>query len=730
MEQLRQTGRRDDRAGRNFRHLPGAGVVAVIHGAGTAAVDDLADEIQADPVEHDRGDDLVDVEVGFEDAGDRAPERAEQRRGQQADKPGQVQHQRAVQPAERAERVLPGRADIEQAGLEREGDREAGHDERRAVDQRAADAVGEVIEAALDDAHEALVPGVLRVDDEQHDQADKQADEDAQQRGQHRVDALAQLGLRIERAGSFLFCHRLLRLLSLLFGPGHVEAEFLYGRFLGVEFTDDLAFVHDEDAVGEVHDLVQFQADEQHGRAAVALGHDLLVDILDGADVQAAGGLHRNQQLGVFVDLAGDDGFLLVAARHAARDGDAALAAAHVVLFDQTVRVGAHGRLLDEAMVLELRLPVALQHHVFLQRVVQHKAVLVAVFGDMAHAVLRALADGGVGDVRAAQRDAAAAGLFKAGQAVDELGLAVALDARQADDLARAHREADAAHGVFLVHAAGHRQTADLQHRFAGLGRGFFDGKLHVAADHHAGELLLGRAGDFDRANALALAQDGAAVGHRHDLVELVGDEQDALALFFEPAHDLHQLVDLLRGQHGGGFVKNQDLIVAVEHLEDLHALLHTDRDIADEGVRVDPQAVFFRKLHHPLAGGGFLQEACLAGFDAQHDVVEHREALDQFEMLVHHADAQGVGVVGVFDADLLAVLFDRAVFRLVQTEQNAHQRGFTGAVFAQQGVHFAAAQLEGDIVVGLDAGEFLGDVQHLDHEILCQSAHAPFVIQ
>ena len=69
-------------------------------------------------------------------------------------------------------------------------------------------------------------------------------------------------------------------------------------------------------------------------------------------------------------------------------------------------------------------------------------------------------------------------------------------------------------------------------------------------------------------------------------------------------------------------------------------------------------------------------------------------------------------------------------MFRLVQTEQNAHQRGFTGAVFAQQGVHFAAAQLEGDIVVGLDAGEFLGDVQHLDHEILCQSAHAPFVIQ
>ena len=40
-------------------------------------------------------------------------------------------------------------------------------------------------------------------------------------------------------------------------------------------------------------------------RPLVALGHDLLVDILDCADVKAAGGLHGNEQLRVLVDLAG-----------------------------------------------------------------------------------------------------------------------------------------------------------------------------------------------------------------------------------------------------------------------------------------------------------------------------------------------------------------------------------------------------------------------------------------
>ena len=112
---------------------------------------------------------------------------------------------------------------------------------------------------------------------------------------------------------------------------------------------------------------------------------------------------------------------------------------------------------------------------------------------------------------------------------------------------------------------------------------------------------------------------------------------------------------------------------------------------------------------------------------DAEDDVIEHREALDQFEVLMHHAYAQCVGVVRVVDLDLLPVFLDNTLFRLVQAEQHTHQGGFTGAVFAQQGMDLALAQLQGDIVVGFDTGEFLGDVQHFDDIIICQSLHAPF---
>ena len=95
--------------------------------------------------------------------------------------------------------------------------------------------------------------------------------------------------------------------------------------------------------------------------------------------------------------------------------------------------------------------------------------------------------------------------------------------------------------------------------------------------------------------------------------------------------------------------------------------------------------------------------------------------------MLVHHADAKRVGVVRVLDLDLFAIFLDNAFFRLIQTEQYAHQGRFAGAVFAQQRMDLAFAQLQRDIVVGLDTGELLGDVQHLDNEIICQSVHAPF---
>ena len=197
-----------------------------------------------------------------------------------------------------------------------------------------------------------------------------------------------------------------------------------------------------------------------------------------------------------------------------------------------------------------------------------------------------------------------------------------------------------------------------------------------------------------------------------------MGDEQNGFAFCPEGAHDVHQLVNFLGCQHGGGLVEDQNIVIPVEHLEDLHPLLHTHGDVLHPGIRVNLQAVALRQLQHPLAGIGPVDHQAFSRFRTQDDIVQHREALHQLKVLVHHANVQGRGIVGVLNLHHLAILLDDTLLGLVQAEQYAHQRGLASAVFPQQGMNLPPPELKRYIVIGLDAREFLGDIQHFNYVI------------
>ena len=262
-------------------------------------------------------------------------------------------------------------------------------------------------------------------------------------------------------------------------------------------------------------------------------------------------------------------------------------------MLDQAVGVLTHRVRLDKAVVLEFGLVIALQHHILLQRKVQHQPVLVPVLRDMRH-LLAALSYSGVGNILAAQLYSTAARLFQSGQAVHQLGLSVSVNARNAQNFAAAGGKAHVMHRVLFMQLAGDGKMLHLQHCLAGLRRRFLHLQLYRTADHHVAQLLLVGLGRIDGADIFALAQYGAAVRHRHDLIELMTDKEDALALLGQVAHDLHQLIDLLRGQYGGRLIKDKDLIIAVQHLQNLYALLHTHGDILHFGVHVNGKPVFF----------------------------------------------------------------------------------------------------------------------------------------
>ena len=110
-------------------------------------------------------------------------------------------------------------------------------------------------------------------------------------------------------------------------------------------------------------------------------------------------------------------------------------------------------------------------------------------------------------------------------------------------------------------------------------------------------------------------------------------------------------------------------------------------------------------------------------------DVRDRGRSLESVINQYHHADAEGVGIVGIVDLDFLAVFFDDALLGLIQTEQNAHQGGFACAVLTQQGVDLAPFQLQGDVVVGDDAGKALRDVKHLDCVWTLQPYQPPYYL-
>ena len=179
---------------------------------------------------------------------------------------------------------------------------------------------------------------------------------------------------------------------------------------------------------------------------------------------------------------------MLVAAGHTAGDGRRALAGADVILLDEPQGVGSDGLALQKTSAVDkLRLKVALEHHVVLQGEVQHQAVLVAIFGDVADAGGGTLADGGVGDVLPLEHDFAPLGLLQTGETVDQLSLSVAVNAGDADDLPCSDGKTHVPNGIVVVELGGDGQMFHLQNGLVRLGRFLVNDKIHVTADHHTG---------------------------------------------------------------------------------------------------------------------------------------------------------------------------------------------------------------------------------------------------
>ena len=237
--------------------------------------------------------------------------------------------------------------------------------------------------------------------------------------------------------------------------------------------------------------------------------------------------------------------------------------------------------------------------------------VLAAVLGDVGGAQLGDLAGGHLGGVVAEDVHVAAGLATHAGDRLDELALAVALDAGDAEHLAAADVGGEAVDGL---HAAvvEHPQIPHRQQHVARVGGGFSTRNttsrptMRLASDCCVA--VAGSAVPATRPLRSTVIWSATASTSR----QLVGDEDDRLALVDEAAHDGEEVVDLARGEHRRRLVEDQDVGPAVQRLDELHPLLLADREVADLGVGVDVEAVAVADLADLAAGAAHVEQPVL----------------------------------------------------------------------------------------------------------------------
>src|SRR3981081_917134 len=142
------------------------------------------------------------------------------------------------------------------------------------------------------------------------------------------------------------------------------------------------------------------------------------------------------------------------------------------------------------------------------------------------------------------------------------------------------------------------------------MGLPAIDPERHRAADHELGELVLVRFGRATASHDLAAPYHGDAICDLQDLVELGADEDDAGAVFAEPAQDAEDLAGLLRRQCRGGLAEPEDAGGAVDRSQDRHALLLSQRQLVEARAGIDGEPEPPREVADAALGRAHVEDA------------------------------------------------------------------------------------------------------------------------
>ena len=323
----------------------------------------------------------------------------------------------------------------------------------------------------------------------------------------------------------------------------------------------------------------------------------------------------------------------------------------------------------------------------------------------------------------ACRADLARAGFDLARQRQQKLVLPIARHPGNAQNLAAFHGKGHILQARAKGNGRGGRQPLHLQRRMIAtpiLGRRALR-RGQRRAHHHLGQFPRGGGFGVRRPHHLAAPQNRRCITERPDFLQLVRDIQDRCPLRRQLAQGLEQNLHLLRRQHAGRLIHDQQLGVLQKTANDLHPLTLPGRQIAHHAGRVQRQAVIFRHRLDPRRQRLHRRRV----FHAKGNVLGDTQRLKETEMLKHHRDTRGPrhtrggrGIGAPLPRHLAAV-------GLHQTIDHLDHGRFARAVFPQKAMHLTFANGKADVRIGHHAGIGFGDALHLQKDGTC---HVPVI--
>ena len=259
--------------------------------------------------------------------------------------------------------------------------------------------------------------------------------------------------------------------------------------------------------------------------------------------------------------------------------------------------------------------------------------------------------------------------------------------------------------------------SRDGQHRRADLGGAFGIDLIDAAADHQLDQLAFGDVGNRALRHEGAVAEHRPAVGDAEDLVELVADEQDGLALGLERFNQIVKLCDLLVGEGSGWFVHDDHACIDRQGAGDGHQVLAGNAQVAQPrvGVQIRPDAAQDRR------GAGAHCAAVDkappgAGRVADKDVLGHGHLVEKHGLLMDRGDAGRARRLRCRKTHRLSGDQYLALVGLIDAGQHLDDGRFARAVLSDQGGDLAREQVQLHAVQCAHAGECLDDVAQRQH--------------